>query len=818
MRKYIFLFALCLGYFLTAQAQLDVSYQSPPKDIADLINAPLTPIVSLNPQKTWMAIWERSDLPTIEELAQPELRLAGLRINPRTNGESRSLNYLGLQLKSTDGKTQKTITGMLDKGVIQNMSWSPDGQKIAFTWVQNRGLSLWVAYVSGGQAVQLTDFVVNDAMGGLPLAWLSDSKTILYKSIVESRGDAPTASLTPTGPIVQETAGKKGTIRTYQDLLKNKADEALFDYYCTTQLKSVQIESKQIQNIGKPAVIEDMSPSPDGNYVLISKIQRPYSYLVPSGLFPVVLEVWDKQGNPVKEIANLPLAEDLPKGFDAVRKGVRGLNWRSDKPATLAWIEALDGGNPMLKIGIRDELYSLDAPFTAEKKPLFNTAFRIQGIIWGNDNVAIAYEGWRESRKMIASAFSPTNPADKKVLFDRSTEDRYGNPGSFVTALNAQGKSVLWIDAPNTLYLNGQGASPEGDRPFIDSFDLTTQKAKRLWQSAAPYYESPVALLDAKKGLAIITRESKTESPNYYLKNWKSNKITALTDFKNPYPALEGVEKQVIRYKRKDGVDLQGNLYLPKGWKQGDAPLPVLLWAYPFEFKDAKNAGQVQGSPHQFTRLSWGTPILWVTQGYAVFDNASMPIIGEGTAEPNDKFIEHLVASAEAAVNHLAETKIADRNRVGVGGHSYGAFMTANLLAHSDLFAAGIARSGAYNRTLTPFGFQGEERTYWDAPAVYHEMSPFGFADKVNEPILLIHGEADNNSGTFPIQSERFYSALKGLGKKARYVVLPHEAHGYQAKESVLHMAWEMNQWLEKYVKNAEKDKPMKSPAPSTER
>jgi dipeptidyl aminopeptidase/acylaminoacyl peptidase len=376
-----------------------------------------------------------------------------------------------------------------------------------------------------------------------------------------------------------------------------------------------------------------------------------------------------------------------------------------------------------------------------------------------------------------------------------------------VTTYNQYGRSVMAIH-DNAVYLTGQGASPEGDRPFLDKLDLNTGKATRTWRSEAPYYESVVSVIDAKKGVFITSRESQDENPNYFIRTAGSKTIAQLTAFPHPYPQIKDVKKQVLKYKRADGVDLTANLYLPPGYKKEDGPLPTFLWAYPAEFKSKDIAGQVKGSPYTFTRINWGSPIYWVVRGYAILDNASIPIVGEGNNEPNDTYIEQLVASAKAAIDYGASLGVVDPKRVGVGGHSYGAFMTANLLAHSDLFKAGIARSGAYNRTLTPFGFQQEERTYWEAPEVYFKMSPFSYADKIKTPILLVHGEADNNSGTFPIQTERFYNAIKGHGGTARYVLLPYESHGYRAKESIMHMLWEMDNMLETYVKG---NAPMKA-------
>lgn len=404
--------------------------------------------------------------------------------------------------------------------------------------------------------------------------------------------------------------------------------------------------------------------------------------------------------------------------------------------------------------------------------------------------------------------FQPASP-DKspETIFDRSFEDRYNDPGSFVSKPNKWGKNVLLTgNNGKTLYLTGAGASPEGDRPFIDSFDLNTKKNKRLWRSQAPYYETVVSVIDIEKNTVLTRREGKKVQPDYFIRDLKKGKLKQISHFPHPYPTLKDVEKQMIKYKRDDGLELTGDLYLPPGYKKSDGPLPVFMWAYPQEFKSRSAAGQVTDSPYRFIRLYSSSPLLWLTRGYAVLDDPKIPIVGEGEEEPNDTYVKQLVAGAKAAIDKLVEMGIADRNRVAIGGHSYGAFMTANLLSHSRLFAAGIARSGAYNRTLTPFGFQSEERTFWEAPEVYFKMSPFMHVQNVKDPLLLIHGEADNNSGTFPIQSKRYYHALKGHGATVRLVMLPFESHGYRARESVMHVAWETYEWLEKYVKNRKEE------------
>ena len=500
-----------------------------------------------------------------------------------------------------------------------------------------------------------------------------------------------------------------------------------------------------------------------------------------------------------------PKPEQRSDRVGATRTGPRNFAWRTDAPSTVFWVEAQDGGDPKKEAKIRDKMFFKEAPFRGDAQEGISFELRYGGISWGNANLAMAYEWEWQTRREITSSWRPSDPkAGKKIVFDRSWEDRYNDPGGFATILNQYGRSVLLTTNDNsTLYLSGQGASPEGNRPFVDKFDLTNKEATRLWESKAPFYEVPVEILDIEKGIVLTRKESEDDPPNYFMRNIKSGKQTQLTFFKNPYESLKGVNKELVKYKRKDGIELTGTLYTPAGYDpQKDGRLPVLMWAYPREYKSADAASQVKDSPYEFTRLYWGSPIFWVTQGYAVFDDFGMPIIGEGDQEPNEKFREQLVMDAEAAINKIVDMGVADKNRLAIGGHSYGAFMTGNLLAHSDLFAAGIARSGAYNRTLTPFGFQSEERTFWETPETYFKMSPFMHADKIKEPLLLIHGEADNNSGTFPMQSERMYAALKGHGATVRLVMLPHESHGYRARESIMHMLWEMTIWMDQYVKN----------------
>jgi dipeptidyl aminopeptidase/acylaminoacyl peptidase len=781
----------------------NIGYQRPPQEMAAIIEAPSTPSVSITAKGDLMLLLERSGYPSIEEVSAPESRIAGLRINPATNGQSRSSFYNGIKVKHVSNGQEFAIKGLPQNPQLSYITWSPDEKSIAFTNTRSNGIELWIADVSTRQAKRLTEAVVNDAYNGRPFEWLSDNKTLLVKFIDEKRGDMPKQTHVPAGPNVQQNIGKARPSRTYQDLLKNRYDADLFDYFMATQLKFVTLDGTQ-KPVGQAGVIKSVDMSPDGQYLLVETIQRPYSYLVPSYYFPYHVEVWNREGKVVKELAKLPLAEDIPIAFDAVAKGPRGYNWRPDKAASLYWAEAQDGGDANKEVAIRDNVYMLDAPFVANPTKIASTKYRYRGIQWGQNDMAIVNERWWKTRMERSTVITPSAPSKAvQVLIERSYEDNYTDPGSPVFTKNQYGRSVLLTDSKNqNIYMIAEGGSPQGNRPFLSQFNLKNKKATILWRSEAPYYERPVDIIDINSKKIITRRESENDPPNYFVRDLSKKKLSQITKFPHPTPQLEGVQKEMLQYERADGVKLTAMLYLPKDYKKGDKPLPMLMWAYPREFKDASAAGQVKSSPYEFTRISSGSPLFWVTQGYAVLDRTDMPIVGEGDAQPNDTYVEQLVASAKAAIDKVVEMGVADRSRIAVGGHSYGAFMTANLLAHSDLFAAGIARSGAYNRTLTPFGFQQEERSYWEAPEVYFQMSPFSFANKVNEPILLIHGEADNNSGTFPIQSERFYNALKGHGATTRLVFLPAESHGYSAKESILHMLWEMNQWLDTYVKN----------------
>jgi len=784
-------------------SQDNLTYQEPPKEILDLAEAPLAPLMRMDDKGENFVFLYRSNFKSIAELSETELRLGGLRINPITNISSRQRYYIDIKVRVGRNSTEESPSGLPSTRRFSNFSWSPNQKMMTFTNTINNGVELWLLDIESKTVKKITDANLN-ANTGNPVSWFKDSKALLVNTISKDKKPLiDTKTAIPTGPTISVSeAGVKAQNRTYQDLLKNPSDEHNLEQLLLSELYKVSLDGQKTLWKGK-AMYNDLSFSPDGNYIMVTTIEKPFSYLVPYRRFPSKTVIYDTTGKLVKIMLEVPLIEDLPQGFMAVRTGMRNISWRDDKSATLIWSEALDEGNPEIKVEFRDEVFELKAPFNVSPVSLVKTIGRFSGIIWGNNQTAIAYDYWWNTRNTKSYVFNPSNNSEKPtIISDRNYQDRYSDPGNFITKRNEFGRYTLEM-ANDNAYLIGDGYSEKGKFPFVDELNFKTLKTNRLYQSnLTNQVESINNALDIKKGELVVRIESKNKYPNYYIRNLKKRiGLIPLTQFENPYKSIQDVHKEVIKYKREDGLDLSGTLYLPTNYEEGKK-YPMVLWAYPREYKDKKSAGQSTSNSNKFTYPNYGSPIYWVTRGYVVLDGASFPIIGEGDAQPNDTFIKQLVSNAKAAIDAVDNLGYIDSNKVAVGGHSYGAFMTANLLAHSNLFAAGIARSGAYNRTLTPFGFQSEERNYWEAPEIYYNMSPFMHADKMKTPLLLIHGEADNNSGTYPLQSERYFNALKGLGAPVRLVMLPKESHGYSAKESVLHMLWEQDQWLETHVKN----------------
>jgi dipeptidyl aminopeptidase/acylaminoacyl peptidase len=778
-------------------AQGQTHYKLPPKEVVAALDAQRPPRTIVSPRRDAMLLVEVEPNPPIEFVAEPVLRLAGLRINPRAGCTQRTIRFTAIWVQTLDGSPPRRVE-LPSGSFIESPVWSHDGRKLAFRRDLADGVELWIADAATGRTRPIAGVRVNDVLSR-SIAWLRNNRHILVVLVPEGRGQAPAARKAPLGPNVQESTGRLSQMATFQDLLASPHDEELFEHFATGQLARIDTETGAVERIGSPALIVDADPSPDEKYLVVRRVHRPFSYRVPYIYFARTTEVWDAGGRVVATVADLPVSDDIPR--QGVPAGPRSEIWQPLHDARLLWVEALDGGNPRTSASHRDQIMSLEAPFHGKSALVMKIQHRFGNFEWlPQKDQALLTETDRDRRWRTTAWIDLTKPEDsRKVLFDLSINDAYKDPGTPLAVTSPDGVTTILRDG-DSIYLHGQGARPSGSRPFLDKLDLKTGQKTRLFECAQGTYESPLSFVGDSRSTILISHESRTEPPNEYVVDRVSGARKKLTDYRDPAPELTGLKKELIKYRRRDGVPLSGTLYLPRDYKEGTR-LPLIIWAYPLEYSDPATAGQVRSSPDRFTLFSGPSELFFATQGYAVLDNATMPVVGDPETM-NDTYIEQISASAQAAIEALDKKGVIDPKRVGVGGHSYGAFMTANLLAHTDLFAAGIARSGAYNRSLTPFGFQTERRSYWEATDLYTKMSPFTYANKINEPILLIHGEADNNSGTFPIQSERLFQAIKGNGGIARLVLLPSESHGYRARESVLHVLAEMFDWADRYVKN----------------
>ncbi|MBS1856018.1 MAG: S9 family peptidase [Acidobacteria bacterium] len=788
-------------------------YQKPSQAILDALNAPPTPTLTVNPARTFAVQGQPVRYPPIAELAQPMLRLAGLRINPRTNGLHNATFNSSLTLRKLPAGTLVKVA-LPANPKLGSVRWSPDASRFAFTNTTASGIELWIGDTAGRthrvEGVRVNQVMAPPAMagggrggaGGGPsdVQWMPDGKSLLITMVKANRGAPPAEPLVPQGPHVQQSLGGAAPVVTHEDMLQNPHDEDLFEYYATSQLALVDAAAGKVTPVGKAGIIESARISPDGKHLLVTTIHRPFSYLHDVRQFPKEIEIWDFTGKVLHKVASQPLEDRVP--INGVATGPRNIVWRPTEPATLMWVEALDGGDLKNQVPFRDRIVALQAPFTGTAREVYKTEQRFAGMsFFEKGGRALVSDSERMSRRIRGFIVEVDDPGAAPILvWSRNQQDRYRDPGTPMTKALPAGGRVIMQDG-DRIFLEGAGAGPKGDHPFLDRFNLTTRQSERLFQCDDDHYEELVAILDARGEQILTRRESPAEPPNYFVRT-PAGKLTAITDFPDPQPIFRKVKKQLVTYQRPDGVPLSFTLYLPPDYKAGTR-LPTLIWAYPREFNDAATAGQVSGSSKRFTEVTGYSQIFHALDGYAVLDNAAMPVVGANPDVVNNTYIDQIVADAKAAIDKAAEMGVTDPNRVAVGGHSYGGFMTSNLLAHCDLFKAGIAESAAHNRTLTPFGFQSERRTLWQAPDVYLKMSPFMYADKIKTPMLMIHGEMDDNDGTFPIQSDRMYQAVRGNGGIVRLVFLPFEAHGYRGKETIEHVLWERAAWMDKYVKNA---------------
>ncbi|MEL6542184.1 MAG: prolyl oligopeptidase family serine peptidase [Pseudomonadota bacterium] len=788
--------AVAIGLVGATLASADEGYRTPPAAIADIVTRAPSPRVSLSPDKTTMLLLEREALPPVADLARPMEKLAGLRLDASINDRHGTRAYVGLTLQDVaTGKTR--AVDVPENADIADVSWSIDGSMIVFTNTREGGMDLHVLNVATGEVTTVMTGGVNGVFQNA--AWLADGR-LMVMTIPEGRGPMPVRSLTPTGPAIQEASGgQEAQTRTYQDLLKDPHDEAMFRWLTTSQPMIMDADGANKRKLGEPRIYTGVTASPDGQYWLAEWLNEPFSYQVPWYRFATTTAVFKKDGTLVSTIVEQPLADALP--VQGVVTGRRNVGWHPTEDALLVFTEAQDGGDPRVETDNRDNLLALAAPFQGKARLLAKLEDRVSGALGleGSDDLLL-YEYDRDTRELRETLVDVAGGAEPREISLRNVQDAYADPGNLVRTMTDRGFSVVRV-AEGKVMLAGMGATPDGLRPFLRRFDLETLETEDIWRNSGEQLEYVIDVL-ADDGSEFVTfYESPTNPGNVRVHDGGDARF--LTNFPDPHPELTGIKREVVKYQREDGVELTATLYLPPNYQEGEQ-VPVVVWAYPREFNNAATASQNRDSPYRFTRIGGYSHLFFLTKGYAVLDRAAMPVVGADPETVNDTFIEQIVASAKAAIDFSVERGFGDGIRVGVGGHSYGAFMTAHLLAQSDLFKAGVARSGAYNRTLTPFGFQAERRIFWDTPETYYKLSPFMAANKINEPVLFIHGKNDNNSGTFPQQSERMFAAVKGTGGTARLVMLPHESHGYRGRESVLHTLAEMFDWFDEHVKNAE--------------
>jgi len=779
-----------------------VPYRTPDSDVVAIVDAPPTPAALLAPGGRYAALVHYVSHPGVELLARPYLPLAGIRVDPVLAGRQRVRPLTALSVLTVADGTQRFLA--LPDGARPSVpTWAPDGRRFAFTVDEPDGIAVWVADADSATARQVPGLRVRDVLGGDPLTigaaarWSRDGMSLLA---LGAPGEPPELPKAVIEPRIEETAGKRSQMATYQDLLTTATDADAFEALAATVPLRVDPETGAAKELGPPGLYQRLTESPDSEHLLVHRLQRPFSFRVPYQYFARSVEVWSATGEPERVIADLPVSDEVPR--QGVPTGPRLVSWEERAPASLVWTEALDGGDPVTQAEHRDRIMRLAAPFAGEPESAFQVQNRCLGWLDLNEPHQILLTEHDRDRRWLTTWVSDlADPDRNRVLFDYSMDDAYDDPGTPLTALNADGTRTMLQDG-TMFYLAGDGATPEGDRPFLDRLDLDTGVKTRLYQSPPDGLDRVLGFVNSRsdRSEVVLWHESPSEPPNLCRAALDGSGVTALTDHPDPHPQLTGMEKRLVVHDRGDGVQLSGMLHLPPGYDPASGGrLPLVIWAYPLDYGDAATAGQIRGSSKRFTRLNALDSAWFVLRGFAVLSAATMPVIGDPETM-NDTYIEQVTQAAQAHVRALDEMGIVDLARVVVGGHSYGGFMTANLLAHTDLFAAGIARSGAYNRTLTPFGFQTERRSFWEAPQVYDQVSPFRYANQITAPILLIHGAEDNNSGTFPIQSERLYQAIQGNGGTARLILLPHESHGYLARESVLHVLAEQFDWVDRWL------------------
>ena len=736
----------------------------------------------------------------LREVAEPDLELAGKKFLPRLNAAKKFYQTNSFSLVDFENRDRNDIDLSKYKG-IRTSFYSSDHTKAIMTYDCSDGVGFIYVDFSRKKITEYPDIRLNGAMGEPHVQWLANQKEVLIRMIPQKRGEKPERDIIPLSPIIEETSGKMSQMRTYTNLLKSPNDEILFDYYFSSQIAIVNLKSKKIKKIGQPGIYRSVEISPNNKLLLITQINKPYSYTVPYYYFPQTTSIWNLKGKEVKHLMNRELQDEIPIG--GTYAGPRYHHWLPIADQTLVWYEAQDEGDPKVQVDFRDIIYKSDYPYN-ETKVFFQTEHRASGYQCFADKKNIIFGDYDRDRLWSREWLFNLHDNSKILISDQSVNDKYADRGELFTVWDENKERVIVRNNDLVYYINNTGATPEGNRPFLASFNLKTLEFSKMYEADSSKYEQIVTFADSNFNTIIIGSQDVTKPRNYQLVDLRTGHKQSLTNNENPYPDYAQLQKELVNYKRSDGLDLSGILYLPSDY-DGTEKLPLIIHAYPREFVSAETAGQVSGSDKTFTWY-YGDDLRYLAMsGYAVLYNASIPIVGDPEFV-NDTFLDQLIDGVDSAISFLDKRGVIDPNRVGIIGHSYGAFMVANVLANSDLCQVGVAKSGAYNRTLTPFGFQKERRTFWQAKDFYLEVSPFATADQINEPILLIHGEKDPNSGTYPMQTKRFYQAIKGTGGTAKMVILPFEEHSYRAKESELHVLAEINKWFDRFLQKKEND------------
>ena len=560
-----FLVLLSMVMALPAQEK----YSKPPKDIEAVLTAQQSPTVSVNPTHDYMMLEQGQRYPSIADLSEPMLRLAGLRINPRTNGPHRDPRIVSLTVKKIGGSEIKVATPADAR--LSGVAWSEDGKRFAYTNTTNHGIELWTGVTATGATSKVPGVLLNTACsagagggpggggrggrgggGGGPVRWINGGKSLLVRTSPAGRGKAPALDAPPEGPSIQQSlTGAKGQVATLEDLLKTQQDEKLYEYYCTAQISVVDPSTGNANAIGKPGIFSTVDLSPDGKHLLTARIHRPFSYLYSQQAFPKDVEVWDIAGKLEFKLAKVPLADSLP--LESVQTGPRGWEWHPLEPATVIWWEALDGGLTRQPAKERDKIVKLAAPFTASPTEVLRTEQRFGGMQFSESGKYVFIRESDGGRGRNRTSVM-TDGGKPEVLWSLNSRERYKDPGT-VMSKSVHGHQVV-IENNGVVLLDGLGSSDQGDHPFLDRFDLKTKKAERIFQCDNSSYEQVTTLLD-ENGNRFITRwETPTDPPNYFIRSASvAGEKKAITNFPDPAPQIRNIKKELVKYKRPDGVD-----------------------------------------------------------------------------------------------------------------------------------------------------------------------------------------------------------------------------------------------------------------------